>query len=314
VVFYQYYTLADFTLKISQKKCNNPKGYVSKGKFIQHLMKKLLILVFAFIYTTANSQSPYAFDVDVIGKGRPVLLFPGFGCTGELWDETVASLSKKYECHVFTFAGFGNVPPVGTPWFSRIKEDVVSYVKSKKLKGPALVGHSLGGTLSFWLAADEPDLFSKVIAVDALPSSAALMIPNYKGDKIPYDNPQSSMMLSMDSASFASMNAQSVPFMCKNKEKHETIIHWMSIADRKTYVYGYIDMLNLDLREDIKKIKVPVTILAATSPNLTAVQKTYQEQFKQLPTVKIEYAPDAAHFVMYDQPTWFIEKLQSHLR
>jgi pimeloyl-ACP methyl ester carboxylesterase len=277
-------------------------------------MKKLLIIALLFVFSHANSQSSYAFDVQVIGKGKPVLFFPGFACTGELWEEAVANLSKKYECHVFTFAGFGNVPPVGTPWFSRIKDDVVLYVKSKKLKGSIVVGHSLGGTLSYWLAADEPTLFSKVIAVDALPSSAALMIPNYKGDKIPYDNPQSGMMLSMDSASFASMNAQSVQYMCKNKEKQQTIVNWMNKADRKTYVYGYIDMLNLDLREDIKKITIPVTILAATNPDLATVQKTYQDQLKQLPSVKIEYAPDAAHFVMYDQPTWFIEKLQSHLR
>jgi pimeloyl-ACP methyl ester carboxylesterase len=254
-----------------------------------------------------------SFDVTVKGKGDPVFLFPGFGCTGELWNDTVLELSKTHECHIFTFAGFGDVTPIEMPWFSTIKEEVITYTKSNKINKPNLIGHSLGGTLSYWLASSEPDLFKKVIAVDALPCSAALMIPNYNGEKIPYDNPQSKMMLQMDDAAFKGMNAQQVQFMCKNQEKQKVIIEMMNKADRKTYVNGYIDMLNLDLREEISKIKVPVIILAATFPDKATVEKTYQAQFEKLPSVKISYAENAAHFVMYDQPEWFIKNLIENL-
>lgn len=258
--------------------------------------------------------SQTAFKVDVKGKGAPVLLFPGFGCTGEVWNETVAELSKNYECHIFTFAGFGNVPPIEGSWLSTIKDQVISYVKTKKIKNATLIGHSLGGTLSLWLASQETNLFKKLILVDALPASAALMIPNYKGETIPYDNPQSKMMLAMDQKAFNAMNSQSTSYMCLNKDKQKTINEWMSIADRKTYVYGYIDMLNLDLRKEISKIKIPVVILAATNPDLTTVQNTYKAQYENLPSVKIDYAANSAHFVMYDQPEWFIEKVKLELK
>jgi pimeloyl-ACP methyl ester carboxylesterase len=271
--------------------------------FIVSLVSSLLTSVYA----------QKSFEVTIKGKGAPILLFPGFGCTGELWNETVAELSKTNECHVFTFAGFGNVAPIESPWFSKIKDDVIQYVKTNKLIKPTLLGHSLGGTLSYWLAATEPDLFKKIIAVDALPCSAALMIPNYNGEKIPYDNPQSKMMLQMDEASFQAMNAQTVGFMCKNPEKQKVIIEMMKKADRKTYVNGYIDMLNLDLREEIAKIKIPVIILAATFPDQETVEKTYQAQFEKLPSVKIYYAENAAHFVMYDQPEWFLKNVKANL-
>jgi pimeloyl-ACP methyl ester carboxylesterase len=139
------------------------------------------------------------------------------------------------------------------------------------------------------------------------------MIPNYNGEKIPYDNPQSKMMLQMDEASFQAMNAQTVGFMCKNPEKQKVIIEMMKKADRKTYVNGYIDMLNLDLREEIAKIKIPVIILAATFPDQATVEKTYQAQFEKLPSVKIYYAENAAHFVMYDQPEWFLKNVKANL-
>lgn len=275
--------------------------------------KPILIVLFTlFISKSVYSQT--AFKVVIKGKGDPVLLFPGFGCTGEVWDQTVAELSKTNECHIFTFAGFGNVPPIEGPWLFKIKNEIISYVKTKKLKKITLIGHSLGGTLSLWLASIETDLFKKVIAVDALPGAAALMIPNYKGEIIPYDNPQSKMMLSMDQNAFNAMNSQSISYMCLNKEKQKTINEWMKVADRKTYVYGYIDMLNLDLRKDIAKIKIPVVILAATNPDINTVQNTYKTQYENLPSVKIYYAEKSAHFVMFDQPEWFMEKVKSEIQ
>lgn len=95
---------------------------------------KSLLLVLVTLLITQISTAQKSFSVSVKGKGEPILLFPGFGCTGELWDETVAELSKTNECHIFTFAGFGGVPPIETPWLSSIKDEVISYVKEKKLK------------------------------------------------------------------------------------------------------------------------------------------------------------------------------------
>ncbi|MFV8358102.1 alpha/beta fold hydrolase [Flavobacterium sp. XS1P32] len=278
-------------------------------------MKTKSILIIVFILLISKSVfAQTAFKVEVIGKGTPILLFPGFGCTGEVWNETVAVLSKNHECHIFTFAGFGNVPPIETPWLATIKDQIMTYVKTKKIKNATLIGHSLGGTLSLWLASQETNLFKKLIIVDALPATAALMIPKYKGEIIPYDNPQSKMMMTMDQKAFDVMNSQSTSFMCMNKEKQKTINKWMRLVDRKTYVHGYIDMLNLDLRKEISKIKIPVVILAASNPDLNTVQNTYKAQYENLSSVKIEYAANSAHFVMYDQPEWFMDKVKLELK
>lgn len=274
---------------------------------------KLLSIVFLLV-TNLSIQAQQPFQVVVKGKGDPILLFPGFGCTGEVWDDLVKALSKTNQCHVFTFAGFGKVAPIETPWLISIKQGVLDYVKKEQLVKPILLGHSLGGTLSLWLASEQPTLFKKIIAVDALPATAALMIPNYNGTAIAYDNPQSKMMLNMSDAAFAAMNAQSVPMMCKNTEKQKVLIDWMNQVDRKTYVYGYIDMLNLDLREAIGKINIPVTVLAAANPDIATVEKTYQSQFAKLPATKFEYAENSAHFIMFDQPNWLINKVTTNLK
>jgi pimeloyl-ACP methyl ester carboxylesterase len=276
-------------------------------------MKKLqIIIVFILAICTMNAQQT-AFKVEIVGKGGPVLLFPGFTCTGDVWKETVAVLSKNYECHIFTFAGFGAVPAIEKPWLPKIKEQVIDYVNRLKLKKPVIIGHSLGGTLGLWLAAEQTSMFKKLIIVDALPSSGALMIPGYNADSIRYDTPYSKQLLSMDSVKFKAMAQQSASFMCLKKEKQAQLVDWVLEADRQTYVYGYIDMLKLDLRESIAKITIPVIILAATYPDKKAIERTYNTQYQKLPGKTIFYADNSAHFVMFDQPEWFLEKIKENV-
>lgn len=262
--------------------------------------------------TLASAQK--SFQVEITGKGDPVLLFPGFTCPGEVWKETVDQLSKTHECHIFTFAGFGGVAPIDTPWFSTVKKDVIAYVKQKNLKSPTLLGHSIGGTLSLWLASDEPGMFKKAIVVDGLPGPAALMVPNYKkGQVMPYDNPQTKSILEMDDVAFGQMAAQTAPFMSLNPDKHALIAEWVRQADRKTYVYGYMDFLNTDLRDDLEKIKIPVVVIGAASPSREMVEPNYRKQYEKLKDVKFEFIENSAHFIMFDQPAVFLEKIAENI-
>lgn len=278
------------------------------------MKKQVVLFVLSMILIQSVSLAQQAFRVTVTGKGDPVLLFPGFACTGEVFDETVKELSRNYECHSFTFAGFGGVPPIGTPWLPQIREQVVAYVKAKKLNKPAIIGHSLGGSLGFWLAVTEPTLFRKLIAVDALPCNGAVMMPNYDASTIVYDNPYSKQMLQTDTATFRKQAQQQVGFMMLNKEKQARVVDWMMQADRTTYVYGYIDLLKLDLREQMDKVQIPVVVLAATHPNKAMVETTYSQQLSKLSNKVVHYADGAAHFVMYDQPVWYLNKIKENIQ
>lgn len=278
------------------------------------MKKRILLIVIAGICVLAAVQAQPAFRVSVTGKGEPVLLFPGFACTGEVFDETVKALSGRYECHVFTFAGFGGVPAIEKPWLPKVKEQVAAYVKEKKLNKPVIIGHSLGGTLGLWLAATEQNLFKKVIAVDALPCNGSVMMPNYDAASVVYDNPYSKQMLQMDTATFRKQAQQQVGFMMLNKERQSRVVDWMLQADRNTYVYGYIDLLKLDLRNDMANVRIPVVVLAATHPNKAMIEKTYTEQYAKLANKTIHYADGAAHFVMYDQPEWYVTKINENIQ
>ena len=278
-------------------------------------MKTIKILLFGLLILSSLSITAQdkTFEVDVIGEGDPILLFPGFTCTGEVWNATVNELSKNYECHVFTFAGFGDVPAIEKPWLPKIKDGVVNYISEKQLDNAVLIGHSLGGALALWMAADG-NSFKELIIVDALPSTGALMMPDFKSEYMVYDSQYNKQLLAMNDADFKAMAQQMASSMTKEKLNQEKIKNWMIQADRETYVYGYTDLLKLDLREDLAKINSPVTILAATEPyGLDMAKSTYELQYKALAEYTIEFANGSSHFIMYDQQQWFIENLKNAL-
>lgn len=278
------------------------------------IIKSFLFMAMCIMSMSLTAQEK-EYEVAISGAGHPILFFPGFTCPGEVWEDVVKELSKTNECHVFTFAGFGNVPAIEKPWLPKIKEGISQYILKENLHRPTLIGHSLGGALALWLASDGLFDFDNVIVVDALPSTGALMIPNFDSESIVYENPYNQKLFDMDDESFKVMATQMASGMSLNKEKTEQLTAWMVSADRETYVYGYTDFLKLDLRNTLANIKVPVTILAATQPyGEEAVKDIYSQQYAKLGNYKIKYATESAHFIMYDQPRWLINNIREALR
>ena len=120
-----------------------------------------------------------SFTVDVEGKGSPVILIPGLGCSAEVWSETAAHLQGKgFQTHALTIAGFGGTKPITSDHLlNTVRDDLATYITQNKLGHPVVIGHSLGGFVALSLAAEHPDLPGKVISVDGLPYLPVMMNP-----------------------------------------------------------------------------------------------------------------------------------------
>ncbi len=277
-------------------------------------MKKINLLIVILLVSGFTSFGQNSFGIEKTGKGQPILLFPGFACTSDVFDNLKDELSKNYEVHAFTFAGFGDVPPISFPWLPQIKTDIENYIKTNNLKNPIIIGHSLGGTLGLWILSDS-DAYSKLIVIDALPAMGALMMADYNSETIVYDNPYNDQVLAMDDESFRNMALQSATYMTSNTEKQQVIANWIIKSDRKTYVYGYTDLLKLDLRESLGDITTPVYILAATEPyGKQAAETNYRKQYENLKDYSLKFAEGSGHFIMYDQPEWLKIQIQTVLK
>jgi pimeloyl-ACP methyl ester carboxylesterase len=276
-------------------------------------MKKIpltLVLLCAAIFSFG--QNP-AIQVEKRGSGKPILYLPGFITPGSVWDEMVKNVSGNYEHHLVSYAGFNGIAPIKMPWYKTIKKELVEYIKTKKLKSVCIIGHSMGGNLAVDLAAELPDVVNNLILVDAIPCMRELFMPGVPASQFQYDSPYNKQMLTMTSEKFlenAKMMGQS---MTAKPEKVETIIKWILDADRETYVYGYTDLLKLDLRDALKNVKATTLILGAPFPDKAIVTTNFEKQYANLSKKTIDIAENSRHFIMFDQPEWLYSKVNAFL-
>lgn len=271
----------------------------------------LSLVLLPFIYAAAETN--YPFEVKITGSGKSAIIFiPGFASSGDVWNETKAAYEKDHTCYTLTMAGFAGVPAQSNPSFSQWEKSIADYIVEKKIKKPVLIGHSMGGGLALAVAADYPDLVSKIIVVDALPCLAAMMNPAFKTNP---NNDCSSMVeryKSIPDSLFYQSQKSGMTGLIADTSKQEMAVQWSMKSDRATFATMYCDFLNTDLREKISTIKCPALILMELSFSVHTA--TVNEQYKNLKTAQIHYSKKGLHFLMYDDKEWYMNEISTFLK
>ena len=73
----------------------------------------------------------------------------------------------------------------------------------------------------------------------------------------------------------------------------------------------YCDYSNTDMRPMLGRVKVPALVLLEFS--FQRMAPMVEEQFKELRTVRLEYATRGLHFIMRDDWDWFIRQFKGFL-
>ncbi len=271
------------------------------------------ILLFSILLLTELAYGQPAIQIEKQGKGDPILFLPGFTSPGSVWNETIENLPPSYQSHTVSYAGFNGLEPIGTPWYTAIKQQLVNYINKEKLSNLTIIGHSMGGNLAVELAAELHTEVTGLILVDAIPCMRELMMPNVPASALQYDSPYNNQMLSLPDDKFKEVAFNMAKNMTNSEPKIEVLANWSVIADRKTYVYGYTDLLKLDLRPILTDIEVETLILGATFPTREMTQQTFENQYAKLKNKTIHLANNSKHFIMFDQPEWLYSQINNYL-
>ena len=273
----------------------------------------IVIIFFALTINAYGQENNFPFEVKKTGEGKQSLIFiPGFSCSGEVWNETTSVFEKDYTCYVLTMAGFAGVPPQSDPTFQSWEKGIANFIQQFKIEKPVIIGHSMGGGLAMALAADYPQLISKIVVVDALPCLAALMDISFKSKDTNDCSAIISQFTSATNDEFYQMQMKSVPQMLADTSKQTLVVDWSVKSDRKTLAEMYCDFSNTDLREKTVLIECPALILLESY--FVNFKPAINEQFKNLKTANIQYATKGLHFIMYDDTEWYNEQLISFIK
>jgi pimeloyl-ACP methyl ester carboxylesterase len=296
-------------------------------------MKKLPIIFIAFTLsfmmgiaiTSANpTAANKAFKVKVSGtnKSGNILFIPGLGCPGEVWNEAVAVLEKNYACHVFTLAGFAGQPALKSKtMLPVIKEQIIAYIEKKQLKDVTLIGHSLGGFMSFWIAAERPELVKKMVSVDGLPFLGGMQNPAATSESMqPIAERMKKHILKPVKKEVARKNQFRTLKTMINSQKHiEQVLNWNLTSAPEAIAQAMYELYTIDLRQKVANIKAPTLVLGVWwgkeyGAPLESIQQTYKSQISKIPQHQLFIHKEAKHFIMYDDQAWMMQKLTVFLK
>ena len=251
-------------------------------------------------FAAAPDFKPVAFSVEVKGHGRPVIFIPGLGCPGEVWNETVAHLGDDYETHVLTLAGFAGNEAIAEPLSAAVRRDLTRYIRSRRLRDPIVVGHSMGGFIAYWIASYHPELVGPVIVVDAGPALSG-DLDEAKALRSRWRDASDEEFSGGMRAAFTQMT--SVP------KKMEAVIAAVTRSDRRAIGDAIFEMVTTDLTEHVKEITAPVLVIAADG----GYQSRIRAQIETIPDHEMIVLPHTRHFVMYDDPERFYRVIDKFL-
>ncbi len=287
------------------------------------LVRSLLAIACLAIAGNAAAATEHFQDlsVDVVGKGRPVLMIPGLNSGAATWRDTCAALQKDHvQCHIVNLPGFAGLAPSATvqgAFLDSMRDRLLAYTKARHLKRPVVVGHSLGGALALEMAIAAPDAVGPLVIVDSLPFFPAAGNPAATVETArPMAEGMRTQMRASDDATYLKGAEAAVATMAHDPARVETLKGWGRTSDRVTTTQAMYELMTTDLRPQLSKIRSPTRVLgswAAYKPYGSTKDSTaaiFRAQYAGLDGVDIKMSEGGYHFLMWDDPTF----VQSNIR
>jgi pimeloyl-ACP methyl ester carboxylesterase len=289
------------------------------------LLLAFLLLPLAACATAREPAAPaFASDrlsVEVTGSGPDVVLIPGLSSSPQVWRGAVDGV-PGYRYHLVHVAGFASKPAganASGPVVEPVAEEIARYIAQAGLKKPALVGHSLGGAWALMVAARHPELASKVMVVDMLPFIGAMFGgPTATPESIrPIAEQMRTSIATSAGEARRKQIEQTIAGMVRTEALRPPVVEHSLASDPAASAQAMYDLLTTDLRPELPKIKVPLTVLYVT-PAGAPVTDAQMEQFYTMsyagaPQAVLKRIPDSYHFIMLDQPEVFQRELKAFL-
>ncbi|NWK96962.1 alpha/beta hydrolase [Sphingobium lactosutens] len=236
------------------------------------------------------------------GAARDVLLIPGLASGPGIWTGVLGAL-PGYRFHLVHVRGFAGLAPEANasgPLLQPIADEIARYAAAAGLKRPAIVGHSMGGTLAMLLGLR--NIASRVMVVDMLPAGAAMVGGTASGLGFLAD--QLSGYLTGTAAGrryLAEMVAQA---------------SGAAGSDPDVIANALRDLANVDLGLQLPRLAAPLEVVYAVGSDAqqaAAITSRFRAAYAPKKNALLKAIGPSGHMVMGDQPARFNAALKDFL-
>lgn len=235
-----------------------------------------------------------------IGKGTPLILLHGWGCTWETWYPIIQALSDHFQLIIPDLPAFGESDNPDIPWNTELyvewlKDFLDQTVGDKKYH---LAGHSYGGKIAAMFTGKyQPTHLKKLIIIDAsglpdeLPASKQLQqkLLGFVPAKLKTAIPTSIKL------KIATTSGSSDDYVVATKYQKEVLKR----------------ILREDITEYLKTISTKTLIVWGRSDDATPFHQG--QKFNELITSSQLVTFQTGHYPFVEQPNEFIEEVKDFL-
>lgn len=235
------------------------------------------------------------------GKGRTILILPGWADTSVSWSPVQKTLSETYDVIVLDIPGFGGSQPPATAWdLNDYSAFVGRFLDKLDIKNVyALVGHSNGGAMAIRAVASSRVSVKKLVLVAS--AGVRSIQTGRKG-----------IMKAV--AKTGKVLSAPLPGSVKQKLRrrlYTSIGSDMLVAEHMQETFKKI--ISDDVQSDASRVQVPTLLIYGDKD--TETPPAFGELFHQ--TIKgsiLEIIPGADHFVHVRQPDTVATKIKEFLK
>ncbi|HEX7823224.1 MAG TPA: alpha/beta hydrolase [Sphingobium sp.] len=256
------------------------------------------------------APSPPPFDsrriaVRAVGSGPDVVLIPGLGGGPGIWSGLVHDL-PGWRWHLIHVRGFAGLPADANAkgdLLIPLSDEIARYIREADLGAPALIGHSMGGTLAMLTALRQPARVGRLMVVDMLPAAAGMIGGTAEGMGFLAQQLRSYFTGTIAGRrAFAQLLRDATP---SGRDSDPDVI-----AD------ALDELAALDLAPRIAAITRPMTVvpaLPADADMAAALLSRTRTAYRTVPAARIVPVQPSGHMVMLDQPVKFAAAVRRFL-
>lgn len=256
------------------------------------------------------------------GSGSDVVLIPGLSSSPRVWTEMIKAV-PGHRYHMIQVQGFAGTPANGNKEglvAAPVADEIARYIKETGLQKPAVIGHSMGGTMGMMLAARHPEAVSRLMVVDMMPFLGAMFVPpGAKPEvlKAIADSLEAGMRNATPEARKQKATA-TITSMVNTESMRDGALDDSLKSDSDVAIRAYRELILTDLMPELSNIAAPMNVLYVYPKGApiseSQIDVYYKLAYANAKNATLKRISDSAHFIMWDQPAQFQTEVKAFLK
>ena len=253
------------------------------------------------------------------GSGPALVIIHGLYGSSDNWLSIGKKLSENHTVFMIDQRNHGRSPFASENSYDNMKADLVEFFERHQIEKAILLGHSMGGKVAMWFAADFPEKIKKLVIADIAPKNYLQLIE---------DNQfylHQNILLAMQEIDFSIVtsrndvddflaekidNARIRQFLLKNlsKEKKSKRYKWRMNVE---VLYDYLEEIVSGVNHHWFDDRIPITnylVIFIRGLKSNYILQEDEKLIKSIyPDSKIIDIPEAGHWLHSEQPEKFMK-------